>query len=195
VSEPTATRSPAPAAKRDELDDLLQRAERGDAAALARVKPWLNDPEIAELLGNPAVGVERQIIGLSAGNNLLRKEAMIERLRQLRAELAGPRPSPLERLLADRVALCWLHLHQIEWAYFAKSSMAATLAEHYQRCLDRAQRRFLAAARGLADVRRLALPVLVAQVNVAGKQVNVAAPADPRPADAAPTSRRLAPCV
>jgi hypothetical protein len=34
-------------------------------------------------------------------------------------------------------------------------------------------------------VRRLALPLLVAQVNVAGKQVNVAAPADCGPAEIA----------
>jgi hypothetical protein len=151
----------------------MQRAERGDAAALARVKPVLNDPEIADLLGNPAVGVERQIIGHGSGNNLLRKEAMAERQRQLRAELAGPRPSPLERLLAERVALCWLHLHLIESSYFATASMAAALAGHDQRCLDRAQRRFL------ADVRRLALSVLVAQVDVA-------APADRGPAEVAP---------
>lgn len=48
------------------------------------------------------------------------------------------------------------------------------LADFYQRRMDAANKRFLAAVKALAVVRKLAVPVL--QVNIAKKQVNVAAP-------------------
>jgi hypothetical protein len=41
--------------------------------------------------------------------------------------------------------------------------------------MDRAHKRYLSALKALALVRKLALPVLVAQVNVGGQQVNIAA--------------------
>jgi hypothetical protein len=45
--------------------------------------------------------------------------------------------------------------------------MRLELAAHHDKCIDRAHRRYLSAIKALALVRRLALPVLVAQVNVA----------------------------
>jgi hypothetical protein len=47
-------------------------------------------------------------------------------------------------------------------------------AEFHQRRMDAANRRYLAALRTLALVRKLAVPAL--QINVANKQVNVVAP-------------------
>jgi hypothetical protein len=49
--------------------------------------------------------------------------------------------------------------------------MAIELATYYQKSIDRAQKRYLAAIKALAYVRRLARPVV--QVNVARKMVNV----------------------
>ena len=102
------------------------------------------------------------------------KETLPRKLDQLRAELGGPDPAPLERLLVKRVVSCWLHLHHLELTYASKESMSLELGAYYQRCLDRAHRRYLSAIKTLAVVRRLALPVLLAQVNIAAKQqVNV----------------------
>jgi hypothetical protein len=50
--------------------------------------------------------------------------------------------------------------------------MSPSLQAHYQRCITTAQKRYLAASKTLAQVRRLVVPVL--QVNIASKQVNVA---------------------
>ena len=48
--------------------------------------------------------------------------------------------------------------------------MSFEAATYYQRSIDRAQKRYLAAIKALALVRRLALPVLVQQINVASRQ-------------------------
>jgi hypothetical protein len=88
--------------------------------------------------------------------------------------VAGGNPTPLERLLAERVVACWLHLHHLEMLYARKDSLTVELGTYYQRSIDRAQKRYLAAIQTLARVRKLAVPVL--QVNIAREQVNLAGP-------------------
>ena len=92
----------------------------------------------------------------------------------LRAELLGPTPTPLERLLVERVVACWLQVQDADVRYAQAKNPSFALGDYLQRRMDRAHKRFLTAARTLALVRRLALPVLVQQVNVAAQQqVNV----------------------
>jgi len=70
--------------------------------------------------------------------------------------------------------VCWLHVYQLEVLNAGKlrQGMGAGLAEHFQKTLDRAHKRYLSALKALAEVRRLVLPAL--QLNIARKQVNVA---------------------
>ena len=168
--------APKPAAgdrTQGEFIATVRRAEAGDPAALAEVKKLFDRPGAADLLGgNVAAEALRLLVEQHAGKNHVVRAAVTHRVEALRAELSGASPSPLERLLVDRVVLTWLHLHHLESQYAGRESMSLPLAAHYQKCMSVAQKRYLAAIKGLADVRRLALPVL--QVNIARKQVNVA---------------------
>ena len=93
----------------------------------------------------------------------------------MRKEVAGPDPSPLERLLAERVVACWLQLQQAEAAYAGNLGKPTTSQDEYhQRRLDRLHRRYLSAIRTLAQVRKLLTPT-VTQINVAQQQVNMIA--------------------
>jgi hypothetical protein len=60
----------------------------------------------------------------------------------------------------------------MDMLYAQQDSMSLQLGTYYQRCITSAQKRYLAAVKALALVRKLALPAL--QVNIADKQVNVA---------------------
>src|SRR5262245_53031389 len=105
---------------------------------------------------------------------------MLRKLELLRAELAGPSPSPVERLLVERAVACWLQVQDADVRYAQAQPGGPSTAhnEFLQRRMDRAHRRYLSALRTLALVRKLAVPVL--QVNVAHKQqVNVGAAALP----------------
>ncbi|HTE19411.1 MAG TPA: hypothetical protein VK689_13635 [Armatimonadota bacterium] len=142
-------------------------------------------PELWEIY-DLSRSVERTIIGTAAGENALRREALERKMDSLRAELEGPTPTPLEKLLVERVALCWLQANYediIDAQNRTGRTWTASLSQ--QKRAETAQRRFLAAVKTLATVRRLALPAL--QVNIAahgGKQVNVAnlaAPSDEAP--------------
>jgi hypothetical protein len=107
------------------------------------------------------------------------REALWEEVAAVTESLAGPDPTPAERLLARSAALEWLAQTCYELQYQALlksgSSLHIEMSEHYQRRLSRVQRRYLAAVRMLATVRKLALPsikVVAVQANVALSQIN-----------------------
>jgi hypothetical protein len=163
---------------------LVRRAETGDDTALPALRLMLSRPGAADILGGDlARQAQRTLINQFSGKNLMLREALIHKLDQLHAELAGPNPTPPERLLVQRVVTCCLQLHHLEHLYGQKESMALQLGVYFQRCISAAQKRYLGAIKTLALVRKLAVPVL--QVNIAKKQVNVAgacaAPADQMP--------------
>jgi hypothetical protein len=137
----------------------------------------LEKPHWLEACGNLAKHAENALIHKFAAKDLAVREGLRKKLEVMRDELASPASVPLERLLAERIVACWLHVYHLETVYANKDSMSLDLAMHYQKCIDRAHRRYLSAIKTLATVRKLALPVL--QVNIAKKQVNVAGPCLP----------------
>jgi hypothetical protein len=159
----------------DELRQLLKRAQGGDASTLPALRKVLESPVTVELFGNLAEQAERSFIDAAAGKNLVLKEALTRKLQLLREELAGPNPSPVERLLVERVVACWLQVQDADVRY-AQSQRDCSFAqgEYQQRRMDRAHKRYLSALKTLALVRKLAVPVL--QVNIGKRQVNVAGP-------------------
>jgi hypothetical protein len=161
----------------EQLRILVMRATEGDEKTLPALRALLTVPEVVERFGNLARHVDGMLSGKLAGKDLAVREGLAKKLETMRAELAGPTPAPLERLLVERIVTCWLHLHYLEVQCAGRESMALELATYYQRALSAAQKRYLSAIRTLAVVRKLAVPVL--QVNIARKQVNVAGPAVP----------------
>ena len=161
----------------NELRALDARAHEGDEEATQRIRRVLEvAPDSAQILGNIiAKGAERAYVKKLCGGNSLLGEALSLQLQAMREEVAGPDPSPLERLLAERVVACWLQVLQAEAACAANLGKPATSqAEFHQRRLDRLHRRYLAAIRTLAQVRKLLTPT-VTQINMGHQQVNVAA--------------------
>jgi hypothetical protein len=110
----------------------------------------------------------------AAGKDGKAKESLREELCDFVVELAGPKPSPVGRVLAETAATCWFayRLHEAQYAGSVKSDggMSLVQSEHAQRRMDRAHRRFLNTVKTLATVRRLAVPAV--QINVARQQVN-----------------------
>lgn len=167
-AKPTGWNRPLP-----QINAMIRKAEAGDASALAEVKEMLVRPGTADMLGGNIAKVAVQALTTRyAGNSPVTREAAERKLDELRAELSGQNPTPLEKLLVDRVLATWLHLHHVEIQLARKESVTLPLGLYYQKVISAAQKRYISAIKGLADVRKLALPVL--QVNIAKKQVNVA---------------------
>jgi hypothetical protein len=115
-----------------------------------------------------------ELIDWAAGKdgNEKTKARLRDELSSLADELAGPSPSPLERVLAETAATAWFahRLHEARYASSATSGNGMSLAqsEHAQRRIDRAHRRLVSTLKTLAAVRRLAVPAL--QINLAHRQ-------------------------
>jgi hypothetical protein len=163
--------------KPDDIRALIDRARKGDESTLPALRILLqNTTHVENLGGNLAVQTEITLIDAAAGKNLLFTEALARKLKNLRAELAGPSPTPVERLLVERIVTCWLQLQDADIRYAQAKDLSITQADYHQRRIDRAHKRFLSAVKSLATVRRLAVPVLIGQVNIAQKQVNNVTP-------------------
>lgn len=157
-----------------EIAQLLERASTGDETTVPRIRELLKSPEAVGLLGGELA--EQVLLAFTrhmAGKNVGFREATRRKLELLRAELAGNNPTPVERVLVERVLACWLQVQDAELRAAQATDATIKQADFHQRRMDATNRRLLAAVKTLALVRKLAVPVL--QVNIAKKQVNVAA--------------------
>jgi hypothetical protein len=147
--------SAAPDDRLHEFEELVAQARTGDETALSELRGYLDArPTLAQHIGDLAAHVERTWVELAAGNPLL-GEALARRLAALKDELAGPDPTPLVRLLAVRAASVWLqsvHADAVAARLGATAGPAAALALRRQ---ESTQRRYLAALKALALVKKL----------------------------------------
>jgi hypothetical protein len=144
-----------------ELRDLVSRAQQGDVTVLPRLKEFLDaHPEVWQELGDLARHAEEAMIRLIAGDNLFVAECIRRDLAALREELASPSPSPLERILIQRVVLCRLQTHKADIDAAAQDQGVNPHGPHAQRRQDAAHKRLLAAVKQLAVVRKLLAPSL-----------------------------------
>jgi hypothetical protein len=162
----------ASAPAQHEVKTLLRKAEKGDTTVLPALRTWMDQtPGYWEEVGDLAkTARESLILKISGDTNLVVQEAHARKCTALTAELAGPQPSPLERLLVERIVLCWLHLHYDETLYVQNlEKLTLRQDEFYQQRISKAQARYLSAIRTLAQVRRLGVPAV--QVNIGQQQV------------------------
>ena len=143
----------------ERLQRLVQRAEQGDESVLGELRAALDvNPWVWERYGDLAQQSQAAWLLLVAGRNLLLLESARRKAEQLRAELAGPAPSPLERLLIERIVATWLQVHYSDASY---AQLKGTNPAQHTAALQRqnsAQQRYLQAAKALATVRKLLRP-------------------------------------
>jgi hypothetical protein len=171
-----AITKPKPPAPGKETDELLQRGLKSDQSVLPQIRALFADGDRGslhrEMFGSPAEWLRLAIKKKAAGESIIMREAIDQTLDKVRSELAGPNPTPIERLLAERAAFCWFIVHWYENAYANSTGWNIDTADLQHRKIDKAHARFLSALLTLARIRKLALPTL--QVNIARNQVNVA---------------------
>jgi hypothetical protein len=155
---------------RGKLMALIDRAQNGDNDALPALRKVLNQaPRVARFV-DLARNVERSIIEEMSGDDAFIREAMPRNLKTMRTQIAGENPSTLERLLAERIVVCWLELQYFQTIYMQNlNNMTIPQSDHHQRRIDKAHRRYLSSVKALAQIRKLGPAV---QINIAEKQIN-----------------------
>jgi len=155
------------------LKELVNKAQKGDKKAVPAIRQILQQsPDLAWRLADFARAAENVLIGelIKGGEHPITEEALRRQLAAMREEVAGEDPSPLEKLLAERVVATWMQV-QIFDSFCASDLRKAYTreADYHQRYLDRAHRRHLSSIRALAQLRKLGPAV---QINIAEKQIN-----------------------
>ncbi len=179
TSEPTRMPAVASVARDAALHEetlavLMQRASGGDETALSQVVRILDEiPAAWQAVANLGVGAERVWVELVAGEDPLLRTVLQHKLNALRSELEGHAPTALEQLLVERIVVNWMAVQHMDYeaARFFQRGGPPAHASYFQERQEKAQRRYLAAIRGLAQVRRLLTPMV--QVNVAERQINI----------------------
>lgn len=153
--------------------DHLEKAHRDRELAEDLV---VQVPAIVKMFGDVAGRALDAWLDRIGREGEIHRAATAADVARLRKKLEGSEPTPLERLLIDRIVLAWLQANYFDlreaMAIDDKHSSVAHLALGVKR-QDRAHRRYLYALRQLAEVRRLQTPSV--QVNVAQQQLNVGA--------------------
>jgi hypothetical protein len=166
-------------ARLGELESLSQKAEGGDKEARKELRRLMrsSSPEVIGRASDIGRRAGRMLARTAAAGDPLTEEALYARLDTMRAEIAGENPTPLEALLTERVVSLWMLTALLE----------VLIASQYQReigdkrtspsyiiqqskILESASRRYLAAIRELARVRKLEANTPNVQYNA---QINI----------------------
>jgi hypothetical protein len=154
------------------LRDLIDRAQDGDEGALPLLRQVLDEvPRVARFI-DLARNLEGSLIKNVSGDDMFAQEAIPRNLKAMKREIAGENPSPLERLLVERITVCWLELQYFQTIYAQHSGdLSIRQSDYHQRRIDKAHRRYLTSIKALAQIRRMGPAV---QINIAEKQINQA---------------------
>ncbi|HEY7428464.1 MAG TPA: hypothetical protein VH682_29800 [Gemmataceae bacterium] len=143
----------------ENVDRLLERAKKGDATVLPQLRRLIDaSPTFWHGYGDLALQARASWVQLTAGPNLILLEGLMRKAAELTKEVAGASPSPLEQLLAERVAVCWLQVSYYDSVVAQTQEFTPAKARILQKQHDAAQRHYLAAIKTLATVRKLLTP-------------------------------------
>ncbi len=148
-----------------DLTQLVHRGMTGDRTVLPAIRQLLETrPALWREVDSLTARVEQAWMALLAGPDLVAQEILVRQLQTLKQELEGPQPTPLERLLIERIAVCWLQVQHADLVATRHRQRSETWVQQRQ---DRLQGRLLAAVKALAQVRKLLRPGPMVQVNIA----------------------------
>jgi hypothetical protein len=148
-----------------ELRTLSQRVEDGDNSARKELRKAVRQSAPEVIFRASDIGKRGQwaLIKTVAANDPLTEEALVARLDLMRAEVAGPEPSPLEVLLTERICSLWLLIEVLETLVSVQllgdlpreRRSPMSFLQHVFKWQESANRRFLSAIQELARVRKL----------------------------------------
>lgn len=158
------------------VGELIELARQGRSEVLPALRLVLDrSPHLWQEYGNLAYQAQAHWLKLIGGQDLYFQEAMARHAASLRAELAGPDATPLEKLQVERIVALNLQVGYFETLVAKHEATASEKILNYlhERCAV-ADRRLQQAMIGLARIRKLLPGVLKVDVVISGEvQANI----------------------
>ncbi len=146
------------------LWDIVRKANEGDPDAITKLCEELNGSN-ADLLISACGDISHQaqmtLLDAMYGKQEGFKMAALKSMKQLREDLGWKNSPRIEQMLIDRIVLEWQYLHWTELASTQAGKSSQSQAKYNQDRIDRTNKRFLAATKMLATIRKMALPIRV----------------------------------
>ena len=140
----------------EDLNSLVKRAREGDETVLPQLREMLDTrPELWQHFGNLAVHAREAWLRVISADDLALKESTARKAEDLMRELAGPEPSVVERLLAERAVLCWMQLAHADALAAQSLSQSRHFGDFWAKRQAGAHRRYLTSLAALVTLRRL----------------------------------------
>jgi hypothetical protein len=161
-----------------ELQELERRVEAGEEGARGELRRAVREstPMVIARCADVSGKSRGMLSEAVSGGRPLIKEAVEAKAEAMRSEIAGENPTPLELLLAEDVTNEWL-VQEMLGAFYAgqfqrREHKGATVSgiAFLLKMQESAHRRYLAAIRELARVRKLQAGAPALQVNT---QINI----------------------
>ena len=153
-----ASQVPAEPPVVEELRWNLDRARQGDDSVLPQLREILDTrPELWQYYGDLSLHTQNGMDRFDRGYRPRVEGVGDPKAREMKSELAGPDPSPLELLLADRAVACWLQLSHADAG--AAKRRCPMLCKPLDRFLVKGQnganKRFTTSLGAISTLRRL----------------------------------------
>jgi hypothetical protein len=152
------TDHPEPLDSQEELDSRVHRVMSGDSTVAPKLAAHAKaDSDAWRQVGDLGRQAMEAVILLAVGSDTRLAESILENAARIERVAAGPNRTPLEALLAQRVAATWLSCHHADLMLLKArhAGIPDTKIAYLQRSQVRAQRLYLQAAKTAATVRKL----------------------------------------
>ena len=138
------------------FEELVGRANQGEKLAVTRLRAFLDvNPWLWRRAGDLSAAAERAWIDLVVGADAFKSESVRRRLAELKEQLRGPSPTPLESMLVDLVTASWLAVQHADIALASPAGASLGQAAFRLKRAESAQKRFLTVTKTLATLRAL----------------------------------------
>lgn len=145
---------------------MLDLAELGKVPEAEVIKVLRQHPRMWRYWGDLEIQARASFARALGGKEGVYLKVSAEwKAKELLDAIAGPAPSPLERLLASRIATCWIELHALDLMVAQEvkpgvGRLGPDAIDAADKRRGRAHKRYLAAIHELALVRRLLVPAV-----------------------------------
>jgi hypothetical protein len=139
------------------LNELI-RLGQDDDSVLPGIRQFFDEhPDVWKKLSDIGYAADLALARLAAKNNTVLTEAYMRRLAEMKSELVPPDALPLEKLLVASVCSCFLAAGEAQITATENLERSPGRADFLSRRLDRAVKRYQAAIKTLALVKKLLL--------------------------------------